>query len=172
MKKILFTASLLSLMLLGSNGPMDTKAMATVDYKEHQSTKQFYHENNKNVYKHFTLKEIDSLSDNSEISSPYTVKENKYYIIYIEGENGWASSFVPLTLNPGFKYDSDHHITISLDDNGKIINGNKIIVIDHYMISNSNKEMIKKIAGTEDYDKAIKEIEDRIIEFQKRAKKQ
>jgi len=117
-----------------------------------------------------TIKESDTELNNSVISSPYTVKENKYYTVYIKGENGSATSFVPLKLNPGFKNDSDYHITISLDDNGKITNGDKIIEIDHFTISNSNKEMIKKIAGTENYDEAVKEIEDRLIEIQKSAK--
>lgn len=119
-----------------------------------------------------TIKERNSQPDNTVITSPYTVKENNYYIVYVKRENGAASSFVPLKLNPGFKNDSDYHVTISLDDNGKIINGDKIIEIDNFIISKSNKEMIKKIAGTEKYKEALKEIEERLIEIQEDLEKQ
>lgn len=106
----------------------------------------------------------ESLS--SEVTMP-PVKENKYYVIYIKQENGTASSFVPETLNPGFRNDSDYNVSISIDDNGNIINDEKIIEIDNFIISNQNKEEIKKIAGVENYDEALKEIEERVLEAKK-----
>lgn len=88
------------------------------------------------------------------------VEENKYYSVYIKRNDGNGSSFVPLKLNPGLKNDSSYNVNISFDDNGNII-GNKIIVVDNFVISEENKEMIKNIAG-KDYDEALKEIEERV----------
>lgn len=122
-------------------------------------------------YKFFlNKKEEVKTPNNKEISreekktntSSLTVKENEYYVVYVKGNNGSGSSFVPLKLNPGFKNDSNFNESISFDDNGKIINDNKIIVIDNFVISKENKETIKKIAGLKDYNEALKEIEDRV----------
>ncbi|MGG2028691.1 hypothetical protein AB1282_23585 [Gottfriedia sp. S16(2024)] len=99
-------------------------------------------------------------------TSPFPDKNN-YYIIYVKQENGVASSFVPLNLNPGFKNDSDYHVSISIDDNGNIINRDKVIEIDNFIVSKSNKKIIKKIAGKEKYNEALKEIENRLAEIQK-----
>ncbi len=99
-------------------------------------------------------------------------KQNQYYVIYIKYGNGSGSSFVPLSLNPGLKNDSDYHVSISFDDNGDIINSDKIIVIDEFLISNDNKEMIKKIAGKDNYKEALKEIEDRVIDTKKGLEKE
>ncbi|GAE48228.1 hypothetical protein JCM21738_5316 [Mesobacillus boroniphilus JCM 21738] len=63
-------------------------------------------------------------------------------------------------------------MSISFDDNGDIINSDKIIVIDEFLISNDNKEMIKKIAGKDNYKEALKEIEDRVIDTKKGLEKE
>ncbi|MFT8312870.1 MAG: hypothetical protein ABF633_01295 [Clostridium sp.] len=115
-------------------------------------------------------KEEVKTTSNKEISqeekkintSSITVKENEYYVVYVKGNNGSGSSFVPLKLNPDFKNDSNFNESISFDDNGKIINDNKIIVIDNFVISKENKETIKKIAGLNGYNEALKEIEERV----------
>ncbi|MDA1629924.1 hypothetical protein PDK42_19705 [Bacillus cereus group sp. TH172LC] len=109
----------------------------------------------------FPIKGIDGNSNEM------LVKENQYYIVYIQKNNGTGSSFIPLTLNPGFEEGSDYGVSISFDDNGKIINDNKIIIIDNFLISNKNKEMIKKVAGKDKYKEALKEIEERVIEAKK-----
>ena len=99
---------------------------------------------------------------------PSDVKVNEYFIVYIKQDNGSGSSFIPPTLNPGFTDDMDHHVSISIDDNGNIINnGGKIIEIDNFKISKDNKTMIKKIAGIEKYSDALKEIEDRVAQAKK-----
>jgi hypothetical protein len=121
-----------------------------------------YFLNKKEGTNNTSKKIIHSQQEKTIIASSNTVKENKYYIVYIKRDNGAGSSFVPLKLNPGFRNDSDFHVNISFDDYGKIINGDKIIVIDHYKISKDNKKMIKKITGKEHYEEALKEIEDRV----------
>lgn len=113
---------------------------------------------------------IPSVGKNPEGIGP--VKENKYYVIYIKQNNGTGSSFVPEKLNPSFKSDSDFNVSISIDDNGNIINDDKIIVIDNFLISTENKETIKNIAGTTNYDQALKEIEERVLETKKNNKKE
>jgi hypothetical protein len=102
-----------------------------------------------------------------ESSDPVPVQENKYYVIYIRQDNGAGSSFVPETLNPDFSNSSDFNVRISFDDDGNIINDGKIIEIDHFKISDKNKETIKKISGEDDYDEALKEIEERVLEAKK-----
>jgi hypothetical protein len=104
-----------------------------------------------------------SISSNAAIPSG---KDNKYYVVYIKQKNG-GSSFVPKKLNPGFKNDSDFHVSISFDDNGNIINNEKVIEIVDFSISSQNKEEIKKIAGIKNYKSALKEIEDRVLEIKK-----
>lgn len=86
--------------------------------------------------------------------------ENKYYHVYIK-YNNTGVSFVPLKLNPDFEENSDYNVSTSIDDDGNIINDGKIIVIDNFVISDENKEMIKNIAGR-NYDDALKEIEDEV----------
>lgn len=103
------------------------------------------------------LKTKDEVSSVS--STP--IKQNKHYIVYVEYNNGGsASSFVPLSLNPELKDNYVFDVSISVDDNGNIINDDKIIVIDNFVISDENKKMIKNIAGTNNYDEALKEIEE------------
>jgi hypothetical protein len=74
---------------------------------------------------------------------------------------------VPETLNPDFSNSSDFNVRISFDDDGNIINDGKIIEIDHFEISDENKETIKKISGQSNYDEALKEIEERVLEAKK-----
>lgn len=102
-----------------------------------------------------------------ESRDPMPVQENKYYVIYIRQDNGAGSSFVPETLNPDFSNSSDFNVRISFDDDGNIINDGKIIEIDHFEISDENKETIKKISGQSNYDEALKEIEERVLEAKK-----
>jgi hypothetical protein len=109
----------------------------------------------------------DSLQEEEPITDSANVKNNKYYIVYIRQENGSGSSFIPLNLNPNFKNDSDYHVSLSFDDNGDIINNDKVIEIDNFSISKDNKEAIKKIAGTEKYNEALKEIEERVTDTKK-----
>lgn len=120
--------------------------------------------NDKNVNQNISQFPIKGTDGNS---NEVPVKENQYYIVYIQQNNGTGSSFIPLTLNPGFEEGSNYGVSISFDDNGNIINDNKIIIIDNFVISNKNKEMIKKIAGKDKYKEAIKEIEERVIEAKK-----
>ena len=120
--------------------------------------------NEKNVNQNISQFPIKGTDGNS---NEVPVKENQYYIVYIQRNNGTGSSFIPLTLNPGFKEGSNYGVSISFDDNGNIINDNKIIIIDNFVISNKNKEIIKKIAGKDKYKEAIKEIEERVIEAKK-----
>ncbi|AMR05980.1 hypothetical protein PDN49_30450 [Bacillus cereus] len=110
--------------------------------------------------------------EKSSNTSSIPVKENKYYVVYIKQKNGNGSSFVPVKLNPGFKNDADFNVSISFDDYGNIINDNKIIVIDNFVISKENKEMIKKIAGINEYNEALQEIEDRVNETKNNLKKE
>ncbi|WP_027634706.1 hypothetical protein [Clostridium hydrogeniformans] len=92
-----------------------------------------------------------------------TVEKKKYYVVeVVYNTGGSSSSFVPLKLNPGYKYDSDFHMNISRDDNGNLINGDKIIEINNFVISDKNKENIKNIAGSKNYEEALKEIEDKV----------
>lgn len=104
--------------------------------------------------------------------SMVTVNENQYYIVYINANNGTGSSFVPLTLNPGLENDSNLNVSISFDDDGNIINNKKIIVIDNFFISEKNKEMIKEIAGIDNYNDALKEIEARVNDTKKNLEKE
>lgn len=88
--------------------------------------------------------------------------KNKYYSVYIKYDSGQGSSFVPKSLNPDLDYSDDYNVIISTDDNGNVINNDgKIIVIDNLVISDENKEKIKKIAGSK-YDEAIEEIQEEI----------
>lgn len=93
-------------------------------------------------------------------------KENEYYIVYVKLKNG-ASSFIPEKLNPGFKNDSNYNVSISISDNGSIINDEHIIQIDNFTISSENKKKIKKIAGEENYDAALREIQNGILQIKK-----
>ena len=117
-------------------------------------------------------KEETSRQEKNQDSSLTLVKENEYYVIYIKLNNGAGSSFVPLMLNPGLKNDSNFNVNISFDDDGNIINDDKIIVIDNFVISQENKEMIKEIAGIKNYDEALKEIEERIDDTKKNLEKE
>jgi hypothetical protein len=110
--------------------------------------------------------EDSSKIDKNTPPKSYTVKENKYYVVYVKLKNG-GSSFVPEELNPNYKNDSDYHVTISFDDNGNIIDKKKVIEIDNFSISSENKEQIKKIAGVEKYDEALKEIQERVLQIKK-----
>lgn len=97
-------------------------------------------------------------SEDKEDIEINNVEENKYYIIYVRnGDN--SSSFIPLTLNKDYKLGDEYSINISTDDNGNIINDDKIIAIDDFVISEETKEKIKSIAGEDKYDEAIKEIQ-------------
>lgn len=110
----------------------------------------------------------ESLFPNADKNdAPPIVEENKYYSIYVRKnkDNDNASSFVPLTLNPGFKNDQDYNISTSIDDNGNIINDEKTIVVDNFQISKENKAKIKQIVGESKYDEAIKEIQERMLEI-------
>lgn len=120
--------------------------------------------NDKNINQNISQVPTKGIGGNS---NEVPVKENEYYIVYIQQNNGTGSSFIPLTLNPGFKEESNYGVSISFDDNGNIINDNKIIIIDNFLISNENKKMIKKIAGKDKYEEALKEIEERLIETKK-----
>lgn len=131
----------------------------------------FNYKNDENITSDASKIEKNSHSEDSskiDKNAPpksYTVKENKYYVVYVKQKNG-GSSFVPEELNPDFKNDSDYHVTISFDDNGNIIDKKKVIEVDNFSISSQNKEMIRKIAG-ENYDAALKEIKDRVLEIKK-----
>ncbi|MDY0407494.1 hypothetical protein [Paracerasibacillus soli] len=72
---------------------------------------------------------------------------------------------MPEKLNPDFKNDSEYNVSISFDDDGNIINDDKIIQIDNFVISSQNKEKIREIAGERNYVAALKEIEERIQEI-------
>lgn len=111
-------------------------------------------------------------SKNESMIGPYTVKKNKYYIVYIKQNNGSGSSFIPLKLNPKFRNEEDYHVSISFDDDGNITNPDKIIVIDNFLISKKNKETIKAIAGTGKYNEALKEIEERVNDTKKNLEKE
>ncbi|MDN0192958.1 hypothetical protein QI003_01245 [Bacillus stercoris] len=110
-----------------------------------------------------TQKQDSSYSDNM-----VSDQDNKYYVIYIKQKNGTGSSFVPEKLNPGFKNDSDDfNISISFDDKGNVINNDKVIEVEDFSLSNSNKKKIRKIVGANKYDAALKEVEDRVLETKK-----
>ncbi|MBD7913463.1 MULTISPECIES: hypothetical protein [Clostridium] len=127
--------------------------------------------NKKEVVNNASKEEISQQENNTNADS-VPVKENKYYVVYIKQNDGTGSSFVPLKLNPGFKNDSDFHVSISFDDNGKIINDDKIIIVDNFVVSDENKEMIKKLAGINNYNEALKEIEDRVNETKENIEKE
>lgn len=131
----------------------------------------FFFSNNKEEVNNTSKEEISQQEKTPNISS-IPVEENEYYVVYVNQNNGSSSSFVPLKLNPGFKNDSDFNVSISFDDNGNIINDNKIMVIDNFVISKENKEMIKKIAGIKDYNEALKEIEDRVNDTKRNLEKE
>jgi len=96
--------------------------------------------------------------------SEYSEYNNKYYSVYIRQNNGTGSSFFPQTLNPGINKDpSGYHVSLSFDDNGNIIKGEKVIVIDNFVISKDNEKMIKKIAG-KNYKAALQEIKEQLID--------
>ncbi|MFC0301244.1 hypothetical protein ACFFIS_10510 [Virgibacillus soli] len=109
--------------------------------------------------------DIQSLQKDTFSKKMPPIKENKFYIIYIKRKNGSGSSFVPEKLNPDFKNDSEYNVSISFDDDGNIINDDKIIQIDNFVISSQNKEKIREIAGERNYVAALKEIEERIQEI-------
>ncbi|PFE10899.1 hypothetical protein [Bacillus cereus] len=91
--------------------------------------------------------------------------KNKYYFVYLRQGNGNSdTSFVPETLNPGYDKTESMNISISFDDYGIPAKDEKMILIYDYKISESNKQKIKEIAGEENYEKALKEIEERIGE--------
>ncbi|MEN0645374.1 hypothetical protein MKY91_19600 [Alkalicoccobacillus gibsonii] len=98
----------------------------------------------------------------------FSEMDNEYYSVYVKKENGEGSSFVPLTLNPGFDYSMGYSVSMSFDDNGEVVSGEKIIVIDDLTISDENKEQIKQITGNEKYEEAILEIEKEISEIEKK----
>ncbi|MHC1685353.1 MAG: hypothetical protein AB6733_20840 [Clostridiaceae bacterium] len=110
-----------------------------------------------------------SIVEENDIKS-FPVQENKYYSVHIKYNDNDASEFVPLKLNPGLKDGDSYNVSTVIDDNGNII-GDKIIVVDNFVISDENKEMIKKVAGN-DYDEALKEIEDRVNETKEQLKKE
>lgn len=91
--------------------------------------------------------------------------KNKYYFVYSRQENGKSdTSFVPETLNPGYDKTESMNISISFDDYGIPAKDEKMILIYDHKISESNKQKIKEIAGEENYEKALKEIEEGIGE--------
>ncbi|PET90559.1 hypothetical protein CN941_21420 [Bacillus cereus] len=91
--------------------------------------------------------------------------KNKYYFVYLRQENGKSDiSFVPETLNPGYDKTESMNISVLFDDNGIPAKDEKMILIYDYKISESNKQKIKEIAGEENYEKALKEIEERMGE--------
>ncbi|MEB4596204.1 hypothetical protein [Bacillus amyloliquefaciens] len=114
-------------------------------------------------------KEEKNHSDSKETGS---IKENKYYIIYIKQADGTGASFVPEKLNPGFSNDSDFDVNISFDDNGDVINDGKIIEVNNFLISNSNKKRIKEIVGAKNYNAALKEVEGRVLETKKKTEEE
>jgi hypothetical protein len=91
--------------------------------------------------------------------------KNKYYFVYLRQENGKSdTSFVPETLNPGYDKTESMNISVLFDDYGIPAKDEKMILIYDYKISESNKQKIKEIAGEENYEKALKEIEERMGE--------
>lgn len=112
------------------------------------------------------LSKEDSTSEDEMVIIESLGEENKYYAIYITDENNkMGTSFVPKKLNPSFSGGSSYQVRITTDDNGNIINDNgKIIHIKNFVISEENKQKIREIAGEEDYDEALKEIEERVLE--------
>lgn len=118
-----------------------------------------------NIEKNFQAESSNKKKSSSKAIKP-SADENKYYVVYIKQKNG-GSSFVPEKLNPDFRNDADYHINLLFDDNGKIINSQKIIEIDNFMISSQNKKEIKKIAGAKNYDAALEEIQARVMEIKK-----
>lgn len=91
--------------------------------------------------------------------------KNKYYFVYLRQGNGNSdTSFVPETLNPGYDKTESMNISVSFDDYGIPAKDEKMILIYDHKISESNKQKIKEIAGEENYEKALKEIEERIGE--------
>ncbi|GKX66631.1 hypothetical protein [Inconstantimicrobium mannanitabidum] len=104
------------------------------------------------------------------LNNQNTGSDNKYYVVEIVYNNGSRdSTFIPLKLNPDYKWDSDLHVSTSRDDNGNLINGDKIIEIKDFVISDKNKEKIKSIAGAKKYEEALKEIEDTVEDRKKEA---
>ncbi|MCY7764705.1 MULTISPECIES: hypothetical protein [Bacillus] len=103
--------------------------------------------------------------DRSNSANMVSDQDHKYYVIYIKQKNGTGSSFVPEKLNPGFTNDSDDfNVSISFDDKGNIINNDKVIEVEDFSLSDSNKKKIREIAGADNYDAALKEVEDRVLE--------
>lgn len=77
------------------------------------------------------------------------VEENDYYVVYINNTDGSNTSYVPTSLNPGFKETESYNISIVIDDNGNIVNDEKIIVVNEYILSESNKVNIREILSDE-----------------------
>ncbi|TYS09410.1 hypothetical protein FZC70_09840 [Bacillus subtilis] len=102
--------------------------------------------------------------DRSNSANMVSDQDNKYYVIYIKQNNGTGSSFVPEELNPGFTNDSnDFNVSISFDDKGNIVSNDKVIEVENFSLSDSNKKKIREIAGADNYDAALKEVEARVF---------
>ncbi|MBY0600446.1 hypothetical protein [Bacillus bingmayongensis] len=102
-----------------------------------------------------------------EIPETYNknINTNKHYFVYLRRENGNSdTSFIPEKLNPGFDKTESTNISVSFDDYGIPMKDEKMILIYNNKISESNKKKIKQIVGEQNYDEALKEIQERIDE--------
>lgn len=109
-------------------------------------------------------------SQENDISSE-SQKTNDYYVLYINNTDGSTASFVPPSLNPNFKEGESYNVSISIDDDGNIINNDKIIVVNDYILSDENKDYIHQILPDEKQSSsAIEEIQKQIDEVKENSK--
>lgn len=119
------------------------------------------------TYKVNVKNNTSSISNNEE---EIQGEKNKYYCVYLRYNEGEATTFLPLTLNKGYKIGDEYNMSINIDDDGDIEDDSMLIVIDDFIISKENEKKIKEIAGKEKYDEAINEIQTKINETKENLK--
>ena len=119
------------------------------------------------TYKVAIKNKTSSISNNEE---EIQGEKNKYYCVYLRYNEGEATTFLPLTLNKGYKIGDEYNMSINIDDDGNIEDDSMLIVIDDFIISKENEKKIKEIAGKEKYDEAINEIQTKINETKENLK--
>lgn len=104
--------------------------------------------------------------EGSPINANAVREKNQYYFVYLKQDNGDPdTSIIPEKLNPGYKSNTSKiNIHVSFNNDGTVVEDEKMILISNYKISDSNKEKIKKIAGEKNYAEALKEIQEKIKE--------
>lgn len=113
----------------------------------------------------FTYTKLNTITDNKIEDKIFkdikTKKPNQYYYVFLQ-QDKFSTAFIPQKLNKGYKPNSDVHITNFFNSDGTVIEDEKMILINDYLITDSVKKKIKEIVGEKNYVEALREIEDRV----------